>query len=103
MTFLLYHLAANPECQNRLRDELRGLFARTQTPTLKDLDACSYLRACARESHRLLPVALGTGRLLENDITLSGYNVPAGVGSEIRGIIPVDQFMFGASKSMEFV
>ncbi|XP_028968072.1 uncharacterized protein LOC100906274 [Galendromus occidentalis] len=78
MTFLLYHLAVNPECQNRLREELRALFDRVEKPTLRDLDACSYLRACTRESHRLLPVALGTGRILENDITLSGYNVPAG-------------------------
>ncbi|OQR76156.1 hypothetical protein BIW11_07959 [Tropilaelaps mercedesae] len=78
--YLLYHLATHPACQERLREELRHVQSRLgPRPPIQALDKCTYLRACTRESHRLLPVALGTGRILDTDVTLSGYNVPAGV------------------------
>lgn len=39
-----------------------------------------YLRACIKESLRLKPIANGNFRLAGQDIVLSGYKVPQGVG-----------------------
>lgn len=78
--FLLYHLARNPDKQQKLYEEIMNIL-----PT-KDLKITTemyeyqmkYLRSCIKESLRLNPVVGGTARILSNDAVLSGYHVPAG-------------------------
>ncbi|GFQ86909.1 probable cytochrome P450 49a1 [Trichonephila clavata] len=78
--FLLYHLARNPDKQQKLYEEIMRIL-----PT-KDLKITTemyeyemkYLRSCFKESLRLNPVVGGTARILAKDAVLSGYHVPAG-------------------------
>ncbi|GFT29902.1 probable cytochrome P450 49a1 [Nephila pilipes] len=78
--FLLYHLARNPDKQQKLYEEI------TKVLPTKDLKMTThmyeyemkYLRSCIKESLRLNPVVGGTARILSKDAVLSGYHVPAG-------------------------
>lgn len=78
-SFILYYLAINPSSQEKLFLELRRLLPEKDSQLdLEQLQNASYLRACIRESLRLSPIAIGVGRILPEDVVLSGYNVPAG-------------------------
>ncbi|XP_017009646.2 cytochrome P450 302a1, mitochondrial isoform X1 [Drosophila takahashii] len=78
--FLLYHVARNPEVQQRLYEEAKRVL-----PNPKDqlsMDALrtdiTYTRAVLKESLRLNPIAVGVGRILNQDAIFSGYFVPKG-------------------------
>ena len=60
-TFLLYHLAVNQEKQEALYQEIREVVGEGEV-TEASFGRLKYLRACAQESHRLLPVVSGSGR-----------------------------------------
>lgn len=64
----LYFLATNPDKQNKLREEV--LAKETQKP---------YLRACIKESMRMLPVVNGNIRLATKEYNLLGYRIPKDV------------------------
>ncbi|XP_064488659.1 cytochrome P450 302a1, mitochondrial-like [Ornithodoros turicata] len=77
--FMLYHLSTNPRCQERLCEELTGLMPSPESHLdLNQLANAPYLRACIKESLRMNPIAIGIGRILPEDVVLSGFNVPAG-------------------------
>jgi ecdysteroid 25-hydroxylase CYP302A1 len=42
----------------------------------------SYLKKCMKEALRLNPLSVGIGRVLTEDLILSGYLVPEGVWNE---------------------
>ncbi|CAG9562981.1 unnamed protein product [Danaus chrysippus] len=62
---LLYLLANNPEKQKKLRNEL--MTAKDKRP---------YLRACIKESLRLLPVVGGNFRQTTKEYDVLGYRIP---------------------------
>ncbi|CAG9786719.1 unnamed protein product [Diatraea saccharalis] len=66
VTGLLYNLAINKEAQDKLRQEIRA-----QTST-------KYLKACVKESLRLLPVLSANLRETSKDYVIGGYQIPAG-------------------------
>lgn len=79
--FVLYHLAKNLQVQNKLYQETCEILP---DPTAKlnesvFVNKASYARAVLKESLRLNPISVGVGRKLNNDLILSGYNVPQGV------------------------
>ena len=41
-----------------------------------------YTKAVLKETFRLFPLSVGVGRILQDDIILSGYVVPKGVNSK---------------------
>lgn len=43
-----------------------------------------YARAVLKESLRMNPISVGVGRKLNNDLVLSGYNVPQGVSASLK-------------------
>ncbi|KAF7297364.1 Cytochrome P450 [Mycena indigotica] len=53
MSWLWYVLAAYPEIQKKLREELQGLSARTSQPTMDELNGLPYLESVIRETMRL--------------------------------------------------
>ncbi|XP_076374008.1 cytochrome P450 302a1, mitochondrial-like isoform X2 [Tachypleus tridentatus] len=77
--FVLYNLAQNQHVQELLRKEMFDVLPNTQSQlTSSALSSMSYLKATIKESLRLNPVAIGVGRVLPEDIVLSGYRIPAG-------------------------
>lgn len=73
----LYHLARNPEIQEILYQEISSILGEHGDATAGSLAKLSYLKACAKESARLTPVFPSNRRVLEKDVVLSGYLVPA--------------------------
>ncbi|CAH2242870.1 jg26496 [Pararge aegeria aegeria] len=64
----LYLLAKNPEKQNKLREE--NLLKQEKKP---------YLRACIKETIRLLPVIGGNFRQTTKEYNVMGYKIPKGM------------------------
>lgn len=78
--FALYHLAKNPETQNKLHEEASRLIVNENDPITADtLKQAVYTKAVIKETFRLNPVAIGVGRLLQVDVVLNGYLVRKGV------------------------
>ncbi|XP_023239338.1 cytochrome P450 302a1, mitochondrial-like isoform X2 [Centruroides sculpturatus] len=76
--FTLYHLARNQECQKILQKELKSkLPSKTSEISAETLKSLPYLKACIKESMRLNPIAIGTGRILPKDLIVSNYRLPA--------------------------
>ncbi|XP_047989790.1 cytochrome P450 CYP12A2-like [Leguminivora glycinivorella] len=63
-----YLLAKNPEKQKKLREEVLAKDGRN-----------AYLRACIKESMRMLPVVNGNVRLTTKEYDLLGYRIPKDV------------------------
>ena len=84
-TFLgqLYCLAANPEKQERLREEVKRLTTDPSAPvTAAMINKASYLKACIKEGFRFFPIGTEVSRLPQKNMVIAGYQIPAGV-SEI--------------------
>nr|ASO98056.1 cytochrome p450 CYP333B40 [Spodoptera exigua] len=64
VTATLYLLATNPEKQDKLREELRSGSDRR------------YLRACVKESLRIMPVVSGNLRKTTKEYNVMGYKIP---------------------------
>ncbi|XP_076350040.1 ecdysone 20-monooxygenase-like isoform X2 [Tachypleus tridentatus] len=77
IVLLLYHMAKNPDVQERLYQEICQV-APDGEITSERLARMPYLKACVKESFRLSPTIPGIMRILPEDVCLSGYQVPAG-------------------------
>lgn len=76
-SFLLYYLALNKEVQNRLWEEVKRLLPNSNSPVTKEVLAeAHYAKACLKETHRLRPISVGVGRILDRPTVFSGYEVP---------------------------
>ncbi|GBN30371.1 putative cytochrome P450 301a1, mitochondrial [Araneus ventricosus] len=75
--YVLRNLAANPEKQKKLQEEIDRIVPNKSPLSVDGLNQLSYLRACVKESMRLCPTVQGTSRILDRDIVLSGYRIPA--------------------------
>lgn len=76
---IMYHLAKNPEKQQKLREEVLGkLPERSSHLNSQNMANFPYLRACIKEAARLNPVTLGNIRTLPHDVVMSGYLIPKG-------------------------
>ncbi|XP_052737992.1 cytochrome P450 CYP12A2 [Bicyclus anynana] len=65
MTAILYFLAKNPDKQKKLREEI-----------LTDKEKRPYLRACIKESMRLMPVVSINVRVTTKEYNILGYKLP---------------------------
>ncbi|XP_076361606.1 putative cytochrome P450 12a5, mitochondrial [Tachypleus tridentatus] len=80
MAFILYHLAKNPDVQKRAYQEVKLVLPYTsKSLSVSELNQLHYVKACIKESMRMNPIALGTLRMLDHEVVLSGYRVPPGV------------------------
>lgn len=83
-SFALYHLAVNPEVQNKLYEESCQLLAKPSCAvTASVLAKAQYTKAVLKETFRMNPVSIGIGRILAQDTILSGYHVPKGVSAHM--------------------
>ena len=84
MLLLLLVISPSPSTnqnipQDRLHEELMlhvGPSGSPITPTA--LSRSHYLKACVKESQRLMPLAPQNGRALPIDVVVKGYRIPAG-------------------------
>jgi len=76
--WLLYNLARFPSIQEKLYQEVENVLGKDGDVTTSSLSKLPYVKACLKESMRLTPVTVSNARILEQDVVLSGYNVPAG-------------------------
>jgi len=76
--FLLYHLATNPDKQEKLYQEILQVIGAQGMMTEEALAEMRYLKACQQESARIAPIAIGTIRTAGQDMVLSGYQIPKG-------------------------
>jgi len=77
MQWMLYLLAKNPEVQSRVRDEVLDVLPNDCEVDYSTLQQLHLVKSTMKETLRLYPVLISTGRILEQDVTLSGYHVPA--------------------------
>ncbi|XP_055896679.1 cytochrome P450 27C1-like [Biomphalaria glabrata] len=76
----LYNLARNPEKQELLRREIFENVGKNGPLTAKALSNMVYLKAALKESFRLnFPGSTGIMRILNEDLVVGNYRVPAGV------------------------
>lgn len=78
LTFTLYWIATVSDVQEKLQKELRAVLPKKDSPIdLNTLRELPYLKACIKESFRFTPTTPNLARILDTDIVLSGYNIPA--------------------------
>lgn len=92
----MYYLAINPDKQEKLRQEINRLLPNKDSPiTLETINNIPYLRACMKESARMMPVLAGSARMVNQDIVISGYRIPKGTNVAMgNGIIQNDEKYF---------
>ena len=79
LTSFVAALAANPQWQNRLRDEVTALGVATDEPTTFDnLESMSLTEMAFREAMRIRPPVPSIPRRATRDFSFGGYAVPAG-------------------------
>lgn len=79
VAFLLYHLAKNTEIQNSLQREIQDSISADGPITMDQIDNLRLLRNCLKETMRLNPVSIGTGRLTTEELVLRDYKIPSNI------------------------
>ncbi|KAL9967756.1 hypothetical protein ACROYT_G026048 [Oculina patagonica] len=87
LAFTLYHLAVNPDVQDKLRTEIKEAMESNagKKPLLEVAQNIEYLDCVIKESQRLCPAAAQVNRECTEDFDLNGIHIPA--GTEI--LIPI--------------
>ncbi|XP_078592495.1 cytochrome P450 10-like [Branchiostoma floridae x Branchiostoma japonicum] len=81
--FQLYELARHPHVQETIRREVTEALPKGEAVTSAHLHKLPYLKAFVKETFRFHPVGLLHMRILDRDVVLSGYRVPAHTTIEI--------------------
>ncbi|XP_071131030.1 cytochrome P450 10-like isoform X1 [Mytilus edulis] len=77
LTFVLTDLSLYPDKQKKLYEEIQRIVGDSTNLTKEHLARMSYLKACVKESIRkTFPLSSGTGRYLETDLEVGGYEIP---------------------------
>jgi cytochrome P450 len=81
LAWVMYTLAKNPEAQDKMAAEIAEAHkgkGDDEPLTHDQIQRLPYLRATVKECTRVWPAVLGTTRVMEKDIELGGYRIPAG-------------------------
>jgi len=77
-SFLLYHLADNPDKQELLYQEICDIIGPDGKMTESALGKMKYVKACQTESQRMLPAVFGSSRRSDKDLVIHGFSIPKG-------------------------
>ncbi|XP_069936167.1 probable cytochrome P450 CYP44 isoform X1 [Cherax quadricarinatus] len=83
----LHCLALNPSIQERLYDEIKSHVDPDAPITVQIINKLHYLKAFVKEVFRFYPVGEVVKRVLQKDMLLSGYHVPAGTSVDLNAYI----------------
>ncbi|XP_061165934.1 cytochrome P450 3A9-like [Saccostrea echinata] len=75
MTFIAYNLATNPECQDKLINEIDTVLEQ-ELPTYDNIQKLEYLDKVFNETLRLYPPAVRTNRNNSEEIDVEGVKIP---------------------------
>lgn len=78
LVFILYYTSLEARTHVGIHAEFRHC-AKQRPVQVEDLAAAAFTKACVQETYRLTPTAFCLARILEEDTTLSGYELKAGV------------------------
>ncbi|XP_062861593.1 sterol 26-hydroxylase, mitochondrial [Trichomycterus rosablanca] len=77
ISWALYHLAQEPDVQQRLYEEVISVCPGDKGPTSEDLNKMPWLKAVVRETLRLYPVVPGNARITaEKEVVVGGHLFP---------------------------
>ncbi len=86
LSFTLYHLAVNPDVQDKLRTEIKEAMESNAKKPLYDVaQNIEYLDCVIKEAQRLYPAAAQVNRQCSEDYDYNGIHIPA--GTEV--VIPI--------------
>ena len=71
--FLLYHLATNPDKQEKLYQEICQTIGPEGHLSEAAINNMTYMKAVQMESQRLQPAVWGTSRIFRKDVAICGY------------------------------
>ncbi|XP_064612401.1 cytochrome P450 3A9-like [Liolophura sinensis] len=75
LSFFAYNLAVNPECQEKLIQEIDDSL-QGAAPTYDNVMTLPYLEMCLSETQRLYPAVRGTSREASEPMTINGVYIP---------------------------
>lgn len=79
MCWFIYLMAAHPEHQQLVYEELQDIFGDSDRDcTVDDIPNLKYLDYCMKETLRMYPSAPLIERMANEDIQIGDYNIPAG-------------------------
>ena len=78
--FLAYHLAVNPDKQDKLWEEIERVVGDKEQVLDSDLHSMPYLDMCVSETLRIIPPAQVIDRVAARDVNVKGIRLPAGAG-----------------------
>ncbi|EFH39507.1 predicted protein [Arabidopsis lyrata subsp. lyrata] len=79
LAWAMTELMRHPKAMKKLQEEIRSSSPQDLFVTEKEAEKMNYLQAVIKEALRLRPPApLLVPRVLSEDVTLKGYNIPAG-------------------------
>eukprot|EP00731_Ephydatia_muelleri_P031105 Em0022g619a len=76
-TFLLHELAKHPELQEELYQEVSSIVGDRSSISFDDCQKMTLVRCCIKEILRLQAPTTGTSRVIDEDIEIGGYHIPA--------------------------
>ncbi|XP_070580882.1 sterol 26-hydroxylase, mitochondrial-like [Ptychodera flava] len=78
LQWAIYNLADNPEEQQKLYEEVCKVVPEGEMVSYHHLKNLPYVTAVIKETLRIYPVVVNNSRVLDEDIAIKGYNIPAG-------------------------
>ncbi|XP_044513352.1 cytochrome P450 3A4-like [Gracilinanus agilis] len=78
LSFLFYHLATNPEIQEKLQKEIDAVLPNKEAVTYDALVQMEYLDMVINENLRLFPIGGRVERVAKKTVELNGLTIPKG-------------------------
>jgi cytochrome P450 len=95
MGFVLHKLALNHQVQEKAHEEVLSVVGNDGIITDEAMHKLSYVKAIQKETARFSSFSLGTARVLEENVVIGGYEIPAKTFVVITsGIMGQDQDIF---------